>query len=472
MRLYLASSFFLAAILVAAAYVDRVEYRAAAVRLLAPVGALFGAGLAIGGGSVAWRTLGAERDLLVLTGVAIAAGWVLVFVLDRVEGHAAAAGCFGIAACALPLVTAGEWLAPVLMFLGVVAVAVAIAAHLGRSGALLLQIGAGLGLAAAGVILARADGWARPASLDGVEGGLLMAGAALLVWPLDRSGGWRAGGHPAAAALPLLHGLAFSLLAAADLAPQPWAASGVLGATLASALWHGIKAPGSFVPGPLATGAVFAAALLSPGLAVPAGIAAVLSSSIGALGAPYGISAGLIGGVVPLSAGWLVLLTAISRAFEPAGGSADLTVRLPWLTFVSLAPLVMTAGIVGSVRWVREAAPAGRLRAFAADGALLFSVLAVLAARPLLRLDASPLGVRTNVVWLIVLALLGGAAAAAVLQARRPETDEVLQPLTSMEIPEQGRLDRIAAWIGWTGVAALAGIATFLTFEGLKVGFL
>lgn len=480
MPLYLAASFLLAAVLAASAFVGRVEYRAAAVRLLAPIGVLVGAALAFGGGGAGWRTLGAERDLMVLAGVGVGAGWLLVMALDRVEGHAATAACFGVAACALPLVVAGEWLGPTLMFVAVIALAGGLAAHIGRSGALLLQVGAGLGAVAAGLILARAGEWARPSSLDGLEAALLIAGVVILLWPFDRSGGWRVAGRPTAAFLSLLHVLAFALLASADLAPQPWVASGVLAVTLASALWHGIRSPESFVPGPLAVGAALAAGLLSPGLAVPAGIAAVSASIVGALGAPYGSSAGLVGGVVPLGAGWLVLLTAVTRAFEPAGGSAELTVRLPWLVFVSLAPLIMAAGVIGTVGWLRRARSSGRLRAVAAEGALLFSLAAVIFSKTLLRLEASPLGDRSKVVWLLILTLLAGGALGGLVHSRRLEAEPLRRPAGPTEPPaedatpplERGSLDRWAGWLGWAGVAALSGITALLTFEGLKVGFL
>lgn len=476
MTLYVLVSLALAAALAGATFLSRVEYRAAAVRLLSLVGIIAGASLAVGGGDTTWRTLGDERDLFVLAGLAVAASWTLALALDHVEGHAVEAACLAAAGCALPFVLAGEWLVPVLMFMAAAAIAGALAGHAGRSGELVLQLAVGLGLSAAALISARSDAWARPRSLDGTEAVLLIAGVAVLVCPLDRLGGWRAAGYPAASFLPLLHAAAFGILAAADLAAQPWAASGVLAVTLASSLWHGICSPERFAPGPLATGAALAAALLAPGLAVPAGIAAVLSSSVGALGAPYGLGAALAGGAVPLTAGWLVLLAAIAEAFRFAGGSADLVDRLPWLAFVSLAPLVMTAGIVGTVRWMAAARPSGRLRALAGEGALLYAALSVGWSEQMLRLDGSPLGERSKVFWLVVLALLAGGGMTAYLSAREaatkdePEASHVVEPARPPLAP--GSIDRWAGLAGWAGVVALAGMTTFLTLEGLKVGFL
>ena len=476
MVLYVVISSVLAGALAAASFFPRVEYRAAAVRLLSVAGVVVGAGLAIFGGDGAWRTLADDRSLFVLAGVAVAAGWALALALDRVEGHAVEAACLAAAACALPFAISGEWLVPVLMFLAAVAVGAAIAAHAGRNGAFLLQIGVGLGLVAAASIMARGEAWARPASLDGTEAALLIAGVVVLVLPLDRIGGWRVAGYPAAAFLPLLHALAFGVLALADLAPQPWAASGVLAVTLASSLWHGIRSPEDSAPGPLVAGAALAAALLVPELAVPAGIAAVLSSSVGALGAPYGLGAALVGGAVPLTAGWLVLLSAISKAFRLAGGSGELVDRLPWLLFVSLAPLAMTAGIVGSVRWIRVARGSGRLRAFASEGVLTYAALAVAWPQQMLRLEGSPLGDRSKVFWLIVLALVAGGGLAAYLSAREAATKDVpeaspleMAPRTTLA---PGSIDRWAGLVGWAAVAGLVGMTTFLTLEGLKVGFL
>ena len=476
MPLYIGASLALAAVLAAASYFALVEYRAAAVRLLSLGGILFGAGLAVGGGSTSWRTLGDERDLILLAGVAVAAAWLLVLALDRVEGHATEAACLGVAACALPLAVASEWVVPTLMFMGVVAVSAAISAHVSRSGMFLFQIALGFGLFAAATISGRSEGWARPTSLEGTEAAMLIAAAIVLVLPVDRIGGWGSARYPVAGFLPLLNAAAFGSLAAADIAPQPWAASGVLAVTLGSSLWHGVRAPEWFAPGPLATGAALAAALLSPELAVPAGIAAVFSSSVGALGAPYGVGSALLGGVAPLTAGWLVLLTAISKSFRFAGGSADLVDRLPWLAFVSLAPLVMTAGILGTVRWMRASRFAGRLRAVAAEGLLLYALLSVLFPEQLLRLEGSPLGERSRVVWLLVVALLAGGGAAAYLQTRESATKEDTEASLSVEpalpVVELGSLERWAGLIGWAGVAGLVGITTFLTLEGLKVGFL
>lgn len=476
MTLYIVVSLALAAALAVATYFSRVEYRAAAVRLLSLGGIIAGISLAVGGGNAAWRTLGDERDLVVLAGVAVAAGWALVLALDHVEGHATEATCLAVAACALPLVLAGEWLVPVLMFMAAIAVGAALASHAARNGALVLQLAAGLGLLAAALVTARGDVWARPTSLDGTDAALLIAGAAVLLCPLDRVGGWRAAGYPNAAILPLLHAAAFGVLAAADLAPQPWAASGVLAVTLASSLWHGIRSPEGFAPGPLAVGAALAAALLAPELAVSAGIAAVLSSAIGALGAPYGSGAALVGGAVPLTAGWLVLLAAISKAFRLAGGSEDLVDRLPWLAFVSLAPLVMTAGIVGTVRWMAAARSSGRLRTFAAEAVLLYAVLSVGWPEQMLRLQGSPLGDPSKVFWLVVLALLAGGGVTAYLSAREAATKDEPEASVAMEPtrtpPQPGSIDRWAGLAGWAGVAAVVGITTFLTLQGLKVGFL
>lgn len=476
MPVYLGAALLFAALLAGASYLHLVEYRAAAVRLIGFAGVILGIGLAIGGANSPWRTLTGDRDLMVLAGVGIAAGWALILSLDQVEGHAAAAACLAVGACALPFIATSAWLAPTLMFLALFAVAAALSAHLEKHPVLLAQGALGLGFVGAGLALARGESWVRPSSFGAPETALLIVGAVILVWPLDRFGGWDAAGRPAAAFLPLLHAAAFAALAAADLGPQPWAASGILAAALGSALWHGVRSPERFRPGPLAGGAALAAAVVIPELAVPAGIATVLASTSAALGAPYGFGAGFLGGAVPLTASWLVLLTAVSRAFRLAGGSAELTDRLPWLVFVSLAPLVMTAGVIGAVRWVRQARLSGRLRAFAGEGALLVSLLAAALPAPLLRLVSTPLGERGRVLWLVIVAALAAAGAGSYMQSRSPATETVSEESVSpaRREPERGPtwFRRGAEWAGWAAVAAVAGMTVFLTFKGLKVGFL
>lgn len=476
MPVYLGAALLSATLLAGASYLHLVEYRAAAVRLIGFAGVVLGIGLAIGGAGSSWRTLGGERDLMVLAGIGIAAGWALILSLDRVEGHAAVAACLAVGACALPFVVVSAWLVPTLMFLALLTVAAALSAHLERNPSLLAQGALGLGLVGAGLTLARGESWVRPSSFGVTETALLIAGATILVWPLDRLGAWGAAGRPAGAFFPLLHAAAFAALAAADPDPQPWAASGILALVLGSALWHGVRSPERFRPGPLAAGAALAAAVLNPELAVPAGIATVLASSSAALGAPYAFGSGLLGGAVPLTAGWLVLLTAVSRAFRLAGGSADLTERLPWLIFVSLAPVVMTAGVIGAVRWVREARFSGRLRALAGEGPLLLSLLAAALPAPFLRLDPTPLGERGSVLWLVIVALLAAFGAGSYMHSRSSATGAVPEESMPPARREAERgpdwYERSLEWAGWAAVAAVTGMTAFLTFQGLKVGFL
>jgi hypothetical protein len=471
MTAYLIASLVLAAIFLAGSLVSSVEHRAAVVRLTAPAGVLVGLALALWGGD-AWRTLGSSRDLMVLAGLAVVLGWWLVLALDRIEGHASQAALFGVAAAALPLFAATQWLVPALMFLAAIALATVLSAYLDKAGAAAACWAVGLCLIAGALYLAAGDGWARPGSLEGTEAALLMAGVGVLLWPLDLPGSWRAAGRASAAAIPLLHAAAFAALAAAGLASQPWAASGVLAVAVMTTLWQEIRSGGEPSPGALSTGACLAAALAVPSLAVPAGIAAVFGATVGSLGAPHVLGTALLGGVVPLSSGWLVLLAAITRSFGSAGGSADLADRLPWLVLAGLAPVVLVAGSLGIAVWTKGVRRAGRLRTVAGEGPLVLSLLGTAFPGAILRLGDSPLGTGRGVTWLLLVALAAGGTTAWILHTRAPATQPAPGASPSVGPPQAGRPERFAALAGLVLTAALGLFAAFVTVMGLKVGFL
>jgi small-conductance mechanosensitive channel len=190
---------------------------------------------------------------------------------------------------------------------------------------------------------------------------------------------------------------------------------------------------------------------------------------------------GLILTFAPATAGFVVVVGAARAAFAravegasagPFGGASS----IEWTVASALLPVTLAAGVVVGVRVARQSEPAGFEPAAVVGTWVVFAAAIVLglSARAVLGVSAEVLGPPERVVGLSVAALAAGLAAARV--ARRKRTPLPAEPRGDafrMELPPVWpRAARVASASAPALVALALGATMWLTYEGLREGFL
>ncbi len=462
----------LAALLLGASLLPQ-EARTVCVRIAGVVGMSMGLWLASSGGpDVVWRASELLVGPTVLVGVAIACAWLLVFTLDPTSGRADVAAAIGAAAAGLALYGTSRWLVPGLLFWLVGSLgAAAAAATFQRRGEVWLQVFASGALTVAALVTAWNDtgAWEMPNGVDGAAYWLLVAAALISAGAIPRLGIWRMCGYPAAAATPLLTAGAFFLSGGPGAGTQPWLAAVLLLAAGATAI-VGLRVRG--LQGPWLVLLLLAASFAFPELAPTAGIAACLAVTVVALGPvrSRGVTATLAVSLMVPTIGGVATLHLTGAAFEKAisgVGGADL---IAWVSVAVLAPVALLLGAGAAARNMTGAS-SGQSGMAVALATLTFGLFPT----DLGQLPASPFGVEGAVATLFSVAILIGVGVAYLAQLGGTDGDatpEVSATSVGWEGRVSARSDVIATQGALVLLAGVVGAVAWLTYEGLKVGFL
>jgi len=441
-------------------------------QLAVRVSALVGIGLALGlalesAGGAEWRalSLSPRRGLLIAT--CVASSWLLVAALDGGRGRWDIAALTGISATGLASSTSADWLVPAMLAWLVLSLGVAgVAAHRGPEGPLAIAVSGAV--VVAGFCLAWLDGKRSPlAPPGGAAFWVVATGAAVRAGALPRLGAWRSLGHPYAVVLPLIVGSGFMALAAVLGRPEPVASAALFLAAVATAVvgvWRQ-------VPSATASFAVLAgagAAAASPAAVFAAGASAALTVAIVGLGEngrkhPLG---GLVAGWLPPTLGFAVL------AHVAAVASTVQTVA--WGAVAAQVPLVAAGGVALGSRMTFHSGTPGGTSPLAPTLVAGAAFLLGLAPRTLGGSPQEPYGTGTGI---LVLAVVATAAAGVVFRAKAAAPDATRSALDESQVdrteaPRGPRVERMM-WVAAICSAVAMAIGTaWLTYEGLRVGFL
>ncbi|MDQ4096080.1 MAG: hypothetical protein M3174_07755 [Actinomycetota bacterium] len=476
-----------------------VPWRGRVLVSLCVLGAGFGIALVVMNGSLEeWRAVELS-GVATVAGAAIAAAWLVAAVVAAPEGRALSCALVGIACSSMALAVMSEWVVPALLFWLCSSLALAGLASHARSGpwvwVVLFASDAALVAALFGNWVDTRS-WVLPDALEGWTFYVLVAAVALRAGVVPLFGTWSLLGR-ASPAIPLLVGGSFCILRVALGDGDPWAGSVLFVAALAVALvvlfarrpWGGI---GAAAAAPIAT--MLGLAVIAPASISAAGTAAVVTAAVAALwlasseeGAPDRVVA-LV--ALPPSLGFIAAAIAVVAALANTVAADDTVDTVSWTLALVLGPLALTASLAVATRLAATlpAAPGwfGRLRTRQQ------SAYAVLIVRLLLALSIAGailpgdwLGIQAGVAaWDERRAILFGtaivlAAAAAWFAARR-----------TVPAPTRARPAsfRASAWVdspptGTIAARALTaaslllvvgaiGVVGWLTFEGLRLGFL
>jgi hypothetical protein len=444
----------------------------------------------------AWRTTLIEPTAAALAGIASAAAWVVAAALVDEEDRWRAASLVGLGGSALALFAAARWTVPALLFWSLTSlVAGALAFHSGRRAELWIGLVLSDLCFTAGLIghVVDTDTWGLPNPAPGRAFWLLLAAAVLRVGVVPRFGLWKAVGTPAAAALPLLVGGGFIVVAGPGGRPEAWAAVGLLVAGLVQAVWGAVQsrlAPADFAG--WAPSVCLALLFIEPRVGALAGAAAILS--VAALGVwPWTSGAaqperGLLLTLAPPMAGFGALVASAREAFGAATESESLAVQIPSTVIAALIPLVMAAGALLGARIGRERS-SGSLDPWplAATWLLVAASVALGVTPEALELPDDVVGTQQTFLVLSLVALAAGAVAGWLWSLRHPDHSRapkpeplatVVGPRTSNDAvtyqPEGGTslVERMLTLVALVLAVAVFTSVGWVTYEGLSQGFL
>jgi hypothetical protein len=457
------------------------EWHVAAVRLASGAGMLLGLSLALTGAQgSSWRVVSLEPGPTSLAGLAAVLAWFLVGVLDGENGSWDKAAAVGVGTSSLGLMLTSEWVVPTLLFAFcfLTAMGLLVAAAAARE-VLWIFIGAGGVLLGGALVVAQLDTstWPMPDIEGGPALGMLLAGVVALAVGMGWWGRAGSAGSAGAAVVPLLGAAAFGVLGGSGAGAQAVSGAVVLaGAALVGAatvrFGHEHEASGLW-----AVLIGLGVALVAPSAAYPAGIATVIALAAGSF-EPRDHRAGpetsLVTSFSPLTAGFAVLSFGAVEAFDQAAVRSG-SDAAPWVAVSALFPAALAGGIYLAARIARQARGVWR---HGLTPSLVLAAVAVLFGffpRVLTRLPEAPLSTGGGTGGLYILALIaGGAAIWAVLHdtdatPRANEASLESRVKVVLTRPAHRRTARLIALV--LGIAVFAG-AGWLTFEGLRVGFL
>lgn len=252
-------------------------------------------------------------------------------------------------------------------------------------------------------------------------------------------------------------------------------------AALAWAVWGTISrsltvATVAAWPVALALGAAFVA----PQAAAGAGVAAILAASAMALWPSAvgraAVERALMLAFVPLMIGFGVIVAAATTAFVRATEDGGSVGSLSWAAVAALLPIVLAAGVILATRVGRqprtdEFSPPAVLATW---GLMAASVGVGLVPRLVTGLGGTPLGAVADEVRLYVVAVCMGAAAAWFVAARagHPERAAGGDRVEVGAVALRHSRANVVALSAVVGAAGVAVAVTWITFEGLRVGFL
>ena len=459
------------------------ELRSAALLAGCGAGALLAVGLYLAGNSnAAWRTTELEAPTAALIAVAIACAWILLGALDRGSGRTDAACLIGVACSGLVLFATNEWVVPATLYWVASSLSVVVVTRGKRAAparvAVLVSDVAVIGALASHSLAQQS--WRMPAAIEGWPYWVLVGALVVRAGVFPQLGVWAAlPSRMGACGLPLLVAGGFALLLGPAGGSQVAAGLALLVVAGATCFWALVGkdlllATVAAWPVSLTLGVGF----ISPDAVARAGIAAVLATTAVALW-PHCVGRaeaerGLVLAFVPATAGFGVIVAGALEAFERATEAATVIESAPWAAAAALLPAALAAGVALGARLGRRLEPAtpGRLPLAASWIVVGLSVLMGVVPEGFLDLDSAGSSSRTT--WLYLVALGAGLGAAFLFAGRSgheiPRRAE--GNLRTGVIVGKASFATPLVWLSVAlGVAALGG-ALWLTFEGLKVGFL
>ena len=454
------------------------------------------------GAAEEWRTT-SRSEIAVIAGAGAACAWLLVVATLPRARDVLTHASIGVASAGLALATVNEWVVPTLVFW--LCSSLGIATVLRRTdralpGLVVLFASDATLVVVLGLEALEGARWTLPAGLEGWPSYALLAAAALRAGVVPGTGPWGALDRRAAPALPLLVAGSLWMLGVALEGSDRWGPIVLLIAAGGAALWAlAARAPAGSGVAAASVGLLLAAAVTAPSALLAAGLTAVLAVTFGALVAasprapsPEGA---LLLCALPPSAGFLAVVAAWSAALANTVRSDELVDRVPWVLVAGLFAGVLALTLAASVRLAAALVP-GR-PSNRDEGAPPLPVEAVSPGwTPVLAAARAVALVSASVVfwpgeWLDVEgsswvdgppndplfgAALVAAAVAAWLAVRRGrpepevETPELVPGVTPF--PRSGVIARAVAMLAVVLALGVIGGVGWLTFEGLRLGFL
>jgi hypothetical protein len=302
-----------------------------------------------------WRST-EPTSLAAPVAVTLACAWVMAALTPPTAMSWRVGALVGVAGAGLVVAATSAWSVPALLFWECQSIALAaVAAPARRRASVWVALFASDGALVA-VLIAHAleaEGWRLPADLDGWPMYALIAASVVRSGVLPRLASWGLVETQSAPALPLMTGGAFVLLGPALGSAEPWPAAGLLALATALFAWQLVEHEvNSALVGSGVVAVMMGASLALPAALPAAAIGALVAVTLLTLWPLAGPGAGparaLATALVPPLAGFVALGAAGTDALTRAADATEVTVVVPWgvvsvLVFVTLALAVSVA---------------------------------------------------------------------------------------------------------------------------------
>ncbi|MDQ3984982.1 MAG: hypothetical protein M3280_00555 [Actinomycetota bacterium] len=473
------------------------KWRSRVLTVLCLIGLGLGVALAVAAGSdEIWRTNRLDAGAIV-PALGVSAAWLVTAAAPAPRGRWMTVALVGVASSSLALAGSNRWTAPALVFIGGLALAVAV---LGE-GRLRPQVATAVfvaTIAAAVALMSRTlqdEVWTLGGGLEGWPRYVLVGAAVVQAGALPGVGVWGLLKRGGAAALPLLVAGAFVFMDLALEEPDRWAALALMALALAATAWSLLRTKPSVT---FSVSSVilflFAIVAASPSALPIAALAAIVVSSGASLwpvarGEASAERSLLLAPVTALPVFVAMTIAAVTAIEQSVVAEGEIE-KVPWTLVVVLLGVV-GAGLAGVASRTGGARPGGSktrstrswpaaLRSGELDAWSLFalrllvlaSIAAVFAPGDFLGETESFVSGEPRQLTLLSAAVAVGAVVAW-LSSRTPVAQQPDRLPLAYEIPEPGPLvARVLSWVSVVlGAAAIATIA-WVVIEGLRVGFL
>ena len=421
-----------------------------------------------------WRGFDLTPADAAVAGSAIACSWGLVTALDLGALRWWVGALSGVATCGLLSFAASAWMIPSLLFLLCVSAAVSVAAARASRPGWLSFAAADAALVA--VLIADVvtrDEWDSPEAIQSVLLVPLLASVALRTGLVMRTGPLSMLGQPASVMAPVVAAVGLITLSRWVERPLPIPAALVLCLGLAVSVWsilHRRIEPAVVGVWPVALGCSLM--LASDRATVPASVSILLGLTMINLW-PHALERGrlsrgfLLSGMAPTIAFGAIGLAARESFIGATEGGDPLEVGA-WIAMSALLPVAFATGVALGVS-VARSEPTGDYHPEA-----VFMTWMVTLAAAVVGFVLGPGAIFGALGGSEAAVLFGVAALFGAIVAARVDVGEVAQaqPSSVVVMAPPIRLGTWAQALASCLYVGIAGAVTWITLEGLKVGFL